>query len=581
MSNPFLQPLERRMLFSTYVISPAGSNSNPGTLDAPWQTLAYALSTAPAGSTLELRAGTYAGNVKIEAPNLTIESYLGEQAIIAAADSSQVNLDVDLSASGLNLINLDIGGGIYCVKTESTYDTGARNPFGVGNLLIQGCRIHDSADHLIKISPGSDHVTISHSELFDSGRVDPNAGQGIDNVNGSFMTLEDSYIHDIAQDGVFVKGGSTGSVIQRNKFVNMGYGAILLGQDAGYAYFNRAVNPQLYESIDCTARNNIIINAGYAGIGVWASLRPHVYNNTIINAAQKGQGGIYITGFGHADAPNHSQFTQNSGVQIINNIVVQSSGSPVVHLTANADADPPFFAHNRYYQMGGTASFLDETSGFSGDLAQWQAYSNSDSGSTEGDPMLDAFARPLAGSPVIGAGMALADVPDDFSGNPRPSAGLDIGAVQSGAGSVSATPQTPVVQSLSVVDPITGQPLAGYQLIVNRELLRIPRGTLLDIRANVSGAQVVQFALRITRRRILRSMSAVDAAGGADDILKFHAGRYVLTVIPLLDPSSAASAGTPVVLIFRLAFYRPHIPRVIRTSLPKLRPTMPRTSFHS
>ena len=43
----------------TYYVSTAGSNSNPGTQQAPWGSINYAVSRLFAGDTLYIRGGTY------------------------------------------------------------------------------------------------------------------------------------------------------------------------------------------------------------------------------------------------------------------------------------------------------------------------------------------------------------------------------------------------------------------------------------------------------------------------------------------------------------------------------------------
>ncbi len=72
----------------TYYVSTTGSDSNPGTLAAPWRTLTNSLPKLTAGSTLYLRGGTYFENQipvnengTASAP-ITIASYPGEPAVI-------------------------------------------------------------------------------------------------------------------------------------------------------------------------------------------------------------------------------------------------------------------------------------------------------------------------------------------------------------------------------------------------------------------------------------------------------------------------------------------------------------------
>ena len=49
----------------TYYVSTSGSDSNPGTLTAPWRTVSHAASAAGAGATVLIEAGSYAEDVKL------------------------------------------------------------------------------------------------------------------------------------------------------------------------------------------------------------------------------------------------------------------------------------------------------------------------------------------------------------------------------------------------------------------------------------------------------------------------------------------------------------------------------------
>lgn len=84
--------LESRVLMSsTWFVSPSGSNRNPGTLAAPFQTIQYAADTAHAGDTVEIEAGVY--HETVTPPNsgtagapITFESYDNESVTIDGAD---------------------------------------------------------------------------------------------------------------------------------------------------------------------------------------------------------------------------------------------------------------------------------------------------------------------------------------------------------------------------------------------------------------------------------------------------------------------------------------------------------------
>ena len=73
---------------SSFYVSPVGNDSNPGTQTAPWRTVQHAADTARAGSTVNVRGGTYEERVSINASGnasegyITFRSYPGETAIL-------------------------------------------------------------------------------------------------------------------------------------------------------------------------------------------------------------------------------------------------------------------------------------------------------------------------------------------------------------------------------------------------------------------------------------------------------------------------------------------------------------------
>ena len=73
---------------SSFYVSTAGDNANPGTRSAPWRTIQHAADTARAGSTINVRGGTYEERVTINVAGnasdgyVTFRSYPGETAIL-------------------------------------------------------------------------------------------------------------------------------------------------------------------------------------------------------------------------------------------------------------------------------------------------------------------------------------------------------------------------------------------------------------------------------------------------------------------------------------------------------------------
>src|SRR3954463_12290087 len=75
---------------SSFYVATNGNDSNPGTQAAPWRTIQHAADTARAGSTVNVRGGTYEELVSLNASGnasdgfITFRSYPGETAVLDA-----------------------------------------------------------------------------------------------------------------------------------------------------------------------------------------------------------------------------------------------------------------------------------------------------------------------------------------------------------------------------------------------------------------------------------------------------------------------------------------------------------------
>ncbi|MGI8515241.1 MAG: right-handed parallel beta-helix repeat-containing protein, partial [Acidimicrobiia bacterium] len=216
------------------------------------------------------------------------------------------------------------------------------------------------------IVPGADHVTITRTEVGNTGVAQ--GGGGIDDVNGDYLTIRDCYIHDTRGDAIMVKGGAIGVVIERNRIENSTGTGIDGGQWTDSVWFDPIQNPRLYEIIEPVIRNNIVIGTDYAGIALYGALRPEVSNNTLINTAKFGQASIYVA--------SNERFSTNTDPRIVNNIVTRTvSGSrPLVFITRDGFTGTLTMDHNRYNNAGTDAAFWSQRSGHElyGSFASWQ-----------------------------------------------------------------------------------------------------------------------------------------------------------------------------------------------------------------
>jgi hypothetical protein len=447
-------------------VSPSGSDLNGmGTVSNPYATVQKAVNAAASGDILYLRKGTYAGNIKVSKANITIRSYTGEWAVISSpSTNSSIQQTVWFTATGGQLLDLElVGGYYYTVKFET------------GNAVVRGCKIHDSGRDCIKIVPGADDITIQKCEIYNSGKRDASNAEGIDNVNGDRMRVQDCYIHHIATNGVYPKGGAIDCIIERCLVTDCGGGGVMLGFYTDDEFLDPVQNPGWYENIDGIVRNCIVINTSGAGVGMYAALRPKVYNNTLVNVAGSTHAGIVSDLVFHNGA---DRLTTNP--TIINNIVTLSAASSrqVVDFRSAVQRTITM-SNNRYYDAGGAGVFRDN--GINYTLATWKTHISGDAGSTEGNPDLDANYHLASGSPCINTGATIPTVANDYDGGSR-TAPYDIGADEFGACTplpvpppagiigtgINCTPLTPSSPTVGITSPATNATItAGSQLTIS------------------------------------------------------------------------------------------------------------------
>lgn len=320
-----------------YVANNGSDDSGDGSIDKPYKTITHALQVAQAGTTLTLRGGTYNEMVKIRKPNMTIRSKTGETAkIVLPTDNDKLGVTVFFypDADGGTLQGLEIVGGYYYgvmlqTKWGYSHEWPLSERMGATNVTIEDCIIHDTGRDAIKLTPQSDFAVIRRNEIYNTGVRHSGNAEGIDNVNSDNVLVQENYIHDIATNGVYCKGGATRCIIERNKIERTGGAGILVGFDTSPEYFDLEVNPARYENIDGIVRNNLVIDTQHSGIGLYAAKNAVVTNNTIVNSAQKYHSPIFF-GISLQDWAVDNDLTDEIGfrpasvnIAIINNIVVQ------------------------------------------------------------------------------------------------------------------------------------------------------------------------------------------------------------------------------------------------------------------
>jgi hypothetical protein len=434
-----------------YVSTTGNDTTGTGSIGTPYRTIQHVLDNVVAsGDVVILRAGTYNENIRIRRASITIQSMTGEWAVIQSVIDDEdkgtvVKFDVDSDGSKLQRVEV-IGGYWYGIKFNTEWGwvephTGS----GACNIIIEDCKIHDTGQACIKVTPGCDDITFRRCEIYNSGRRSPDSAEAIDNVNGDRMLVQQCYIHDITATGLYAKGGPIGTVIERCLVKNCGGAGILVGFDTSPEFFDIAVNPNYYENIDGTVINCIVVNTQYSGIGMYAAKNAKIYNNTLVDVAQEGHSGLYF-GVTFQDWEPEAGRPPSVNPVIRNNIVVQSrsSNSTILEIRYADElgglsglSGMPTMSNNRYYVVSGTSLFEDNrpTYEFSGDLAQWQSHISGDTGSTEGNP---GIVNPTSGDYHLSSTSACVDTgtsngapSTDYDGVARPQGtGYDVGALE-------------------------------------------------------------------------------------------------------------------------------------------------------
>jgi len=438
---------------SIYVSTTGNDANGDGGITNPFRTVGCGLNAARPSDEIVLRGAAalkdnrYREKIRIQKPDITIRSETGEWAIIEcpiddADEDVCVRFDVDSSGGRLQRVEV-IGGYIYGLMFLTTWDWD-EIPGGEGasNILIEDVKVHDTGNAAVKVTPGCDGITFRRVEIYNSGRVKPESAEGIDNVNGDRMTVQDSYIHDTGATGLYFKGGATDCVVERSRIERTGGAGVLVGFDTSPEYFDLSANPDYYESIRGAVRNNIIRDVPWAGIGLYGAKDAQILNNTIVDTAREEHSPIYF-GLTFQDWAPEAGRPPSVNPTIINNFVYQSAGLPAECISIRYDEEDelgkmsalegmPNTDYNLYYPANGNCAFTDMRPGSElaqGTFAQWQAHTGGEAHSLTANPRLTADGHLSSGSPAVDAGTCTAAPADDIDTDRRPNgAACDLGA---------------------------------------------------------------------------------------------------------------------------------------------------------
>lgn len=299
--------------------------------------------------------------------------------LVAGTGEKDAMTVINVVADGIQLVDLHIQGGAY----YGIYVKPNGGAEAVRGVVIQRCRISGTGRDGIK-TLNADDLLIEHCRIGPTGVRDPSNAEGIDVIGSKKVVIRNCHIHDTATNGIYLKGGTRDGLIERCRIENTGkFAGILLGQDTDRQFMRDGAE---HEAINCIARENLIINAGAAGVGAYSGFDVRFENNTLVNVATQGQAAFWVV--------TNTRGVPCRNVTFRQNIVVSPGGRPFVlvkDMEGTFDSDG-----NLYFSPQGKYAFWRETSATkrfdTWDLEGWRRHMRADANSIIADPGLDAAA---------------------------------------------------------------------------------------------------------------------------------------------------------------------------------------------
>jgi hypothetical protein len=383
---------------------------------SPGDDFRTAMQSLAPGDTLVMHGGTYTLSsyfeldlAGTESAPIEIRAAPGEQPLIHYVDDGQNIVNIANSAF-LTIDGIEFSGGSRGIRLTSSSD-----------ITIRNCHVHHTAANAISANDGGNvyaRLAFVHNEIDHAGDTAEGFYLG---CNDDACRIHDSlvannYIHDLngptvtQGDGIEIKAGSYANVVRDNVVHDTGYPGITLYHTNGNGAPNVIERNLVWNSGDngiqvtgdAIVRNNIVLSAAAAGIGIHASQGGTVQNLVIVNnTVLKASGdALHISDVaGAVLVANNALYAPNG------NAVFAGGSSNLVSMIANV----------------GTGSLSGVSGGFnaSGDIA-----ADFSAASYSGAPPQDLV--PRAGR-LVGNADAATIAADDFNLESRPPM-LDVGA---------------------------------------------------------------------------------------------------------------------------------------------------------
>lgn len=217
-------------------VSPSGSDSNAGTLAAPWRTIGKAAATLTAGQTVYLRAGTYEENTSgpcdtsynvvrflrsgSSGAPITISGYPGEESQVI------VKTKLRIAANWIRLQNFVYDRNHAYASPSDLACTGEELHVTGDDVTITGLEVRNGNKSGIFLRD-ADRVTIEGNWIHDNG-THYNADHGIYWSSGAGGMIANNIVEHNYAYGIHMYPEPMGQVITENTVVGNGRSGIIL-----------------------------------------------------------------------------------------------------------------------------------------------------------------------------------------------------------------------------------------------------------------------------------------------------------------------------------------------------------------
>jgi parallel beta-helix repeat protein len=410
-------------------VAPNGNDSNNGSISSPFKTIDAASAAAKPGNTVYVRAGTYTGNVRVQANGsaaqpITIKPYPNEKVLLSGAGSQAGQEFVMIESSSYVVFSgfeisssADTGLAVFDSHHVTVSNNVVHDSYTQG-ILLESSVIQNSHDNsivgntvyhnVLQNAPvgkpnviWAEGITASDSmnSLIIGNTVYENYGEGI----GALRSSNTQIIGNVARDNYSVNiylDNAPGTLVDRNLVYATGNPNFLMkgsqrsiGIAAAIEQYSNFTPMKLSSVI---VRNNIAIGNRY---GFYYGAYDYAYgmqnavvaNNTFVN---------------NTDANIHIDASAtHSGNLLANNISVTLAGVP--QTDSNGTVTGWSYDHNAWF--GGGADFAAGAGDVNANPLFAGAAGSFDTAAYQLQPA----------SPCKTAGRALSQVPDNFLGAAR------------------------------------------------------------------------------------------------------------------------------------------------------------------